>query len=312
MILKNVLSQGYPFVEAIASALAICDEFLVSDGYSSDGTYEVIREIAKANSKVKLHQDVWPEARNFSSVLRTVSNWVRRRAQGEYLLYLQANEVIHEDCVDYIRALPEIMPDYATFAFPFIQLLSTFIFREEFRIRFAKNLDWIEAVDDAWSLGVQRSFVFKVLIQNPHRLPRYLGAGIRMTYANTGNAQYSRIVCLPAPVFRYYSLFPLNFVQKMRNHMRSFTEYDWKSIERFLQKHADADLSSVDANMFWNEAIQALTEFTNQFEKLPKKSRPNPIIRKENHPQLMKCLIDNPSVSEYHVRTSLLDRITGL
>ena len=38
MIVKDVLRQGYPFVEAIASALPICDEFLISDGYSTDGT----------------------------------------------------------------------------------------------------------------------------------------------------------------------------------------------------------------------------------------------------------------------------------
>jgi len=32
IILKDVLKQGYPFVEAIASALPICDEFLIAEG----------------------------------------------------------------------------------------------------------------------------------------------------------------------------------------------------------------------------------------------------------------------------------------
>lgn len=35
MIVRNVAVQGYPYLEAIRSALPICDEFLVSDGFSS-------------------------------------------------------------------------------------------------------------------------------------------------------------------------------------------------------------------------------------------------------------------------------------
>ena len=60
MIVKDALKQGYPFVEAIASALPICDEFLVSDGYSTDGTYEALQKISKANPKVKIHRYKWP------------------------------------------------------------------------------------------------------------------------------------------------------------------------------------------------------------------------------------------------------------
>ena len=61
MITKNVLEQGYPFVEAIASALPICDEFLISDGYSTDGTFEVLQRISRLNPKVKVDQYHWPE-----------------------------------------------------------------------------------------------------------------------------------------------------------------------------------------------------------------------------------------------------------
>ena len=51
MIVRNVLEQGYPFVEAIASALPICDEFLISDGYSTDGSYEVVQKIAASTQR---------------------------------------------------------------------------------------------------------------------------------------------------------------------------------------------------------------------------------------------------------------------
>lgn len=35
---RNSIEVGYPFVEAILSALPLCDEFLINDGGSVDGT----------------------------------------------------------------------------------------------------------------------------------------------------------------------------------------------------------------------------------------------------------------------------------
>jgi glycosyltransferase involved in cell wall biosynthesis len=80
MIVKDVLEQGYPFVEAIASALPICDEFLVSDGYSTDGTYEVLQKISKVNPKVKVHRCKWSDKKDIT-ILADVTNEVRSKVQ---------------------------------------------------------------------------------------------------------------------------------------------------------------------------------------------------------------------------------------
>jgi len=40
MIVRNALNQGYPFLEAIAQALPVCDEMLIGDGGSTDGTLQ--------------------------------------------------------------------------------------------------------------------------------------------------------------------------------------------------------------------------------------------------------------------------------
>ena len=63
MIAKNVIRQGYPFAEAIASALPICDEFLISDGYSDDGTFEMLQKISSLNKKIKLSRTEWGKKR---------------------------------------------------------------------------------------------------------------------------------------------------------------------------------------------------------------------------------------------------------
>jgi len=40
MIVKNALNQGYPFLEAIVQALLVCDEMLIGDGGSTEGTLQ--------------------------------------------------------------------------------------------------------------------------------------------------------------------------------------------------------------------------------------------------------------------------------
>ena len=58
MIVKNVVCQGYPFLEAIVSALPVCDEFLISDGFSTDHTWDALQLLkAKYPVKIKLLQD---------------------------------------------------------------------------------------------------------------------------------------------------------------------------------------------------------------------------------------------------------------
>jgi glycosyltransferase involved in cell wall biosynthesis len=60
IVVRNVVSQGYPFIEAIAAALPICDEFLISDGCSTDETWEALQVLeAFYPGKIRLFQDEW-------------------------------------------------------------------------------------------------------------------------------------------------------------------------------------------------------------------------------------------------------------
>ena len=47
MIIKNGIKNGYPFLESIRSIIDVADEFLISDGYSDDGTYEYLEAAAE-------------------------------------------------------------------------------------------------------------------------------------------------------------------------------------------------------------------------------------------------------------------------
>lgn len=88
IVIKNVIKQGYPVVEAIASALPYCDEFLISDGYSTDGSYELLQKLATINKKIKISRTEW--VKKDLTVLADVSNQLRKKCVSTHLFYIQA------------------------------------------------------------------------------------------------------------------------------------------------------------------------------------------------------------------------------
>ncbi len=304
MIVKDVLRQGYPFVEAIASALPVCDEFLVSDGYSTDGTYEVLQKIANANPKVEVHREKWPNRKDVT-VLAEVTNSIRAKCSHQYILSLQANEVIHQESAPFIKALPEMFPNVATFSFPFIQFLDKYKFAEGFRLRLAKNQPWIVAKGDAWTLGASSEFTRRKVLRSivrPRRFYYYLSKGVEFVHANPGFDYLSRAMYLPNPVFRYWALFPRNFLEKCRRHAEIFP------LAKFTKSYDELKANMDNPEVFWRLASEFL-EFSEGKEHYLKEFGSTP---KDKHPAIMQQFVSNPQAKEYYVREELYDMIKNL
>ncbi len=305
MIVKNVLEQGYPFVEAIASALPACDEFLVSDGYSTDGTYEILEKIVTVNPKVKIYRYRWPEKKNMT-VLADVTNEVRNRCQYEYVFSVQANEIIPEIAVAYIKALPIIYPTVNTFSFPFVQLLNNRKLNDEFRFRFSKNLTEVIAIEDAWRLGLDKKYLRKKKLKallNPKRLSNYLDKGIELVYANNCHDHLSRAIYLPKPVYRYWALFPESFLKKAKRHAEYFTMSKFQELFDTLE-------SREDDPEFWKLASEFLMDI--QYKLRYRYPEPYGFVDRKQHPSIIQEFIANPKTKQYYVRDELYERIRKL
>jgi hypothetical protein len=306
MIVKNVLAQGYPFIEAIASALPICDEILISDGYSIDGTSEVLEKISNLNPKVKFHRYRWPDKKDIT-ILAEVTNEVRSKCRFENIFSIQANEIIHEQSAPVIKALPSMLPYVDTFSFPYLQLLNKYKLTEEFRLRFAKNLPQIEAVGDAWTLGTTKAFDrTKKLrsLSNPHRLTGYLNNGIWHTYANSCYGPHSRAIYLPKPIFRYWSLFPKNFLEKYQRHSELFQLPNFKEVSKKLSSQIN------DPENFWKLGSDALEKA--QFKEKPRYPEAYNSVDRQDHPAIIQKFISDPNVDHYFVREELFELIRNL
>ena len=306
MIVKDVLGQGYPFVEAIASALPVCDEFLISDGYSTDGTYEVVERISSLNPKVKVYRYQWPDKKDLT-VLADVTNELRSKCRFQYIFSVQANEVIHEQSAPFIKALPSMLPYVDTFSFPYIQLLSKYKFTEEFRLRFSKNLPGIVALWDAWTLGTSRAFVRAKKLRclaYPPRLSGYLSNGIWFTYANPCYGPLSRAIYLPKPIFRYWSLFPKNFLEKSQRHAELFQWPEFRKFSDILRSHVD------DPEIFWKVACEVLKQ--PRFKERPQYPEAYGSVDRKDHPAIIQEFISNPHADQYYVRDEMFELLRKL
>lgn len=118
-ICRNAKSFDYPIVEVIRSALPIVDEFVVNVGQSPDGTLDLIRSIG--SDKIRIVESVWDDSMKKDGLLFShETNKALARCTGDWALYLQADEVLHEADYDVIRrSLRDHLGDPAVLGFTF-------------------------------------------------------------------------------------------------------------------------------------------------------------------------------------------------
>ncbi len=100
---RNGNSLDYCWREAIQSLLPVCDEVVVCDGESTDGTQEDIREWAGREPKIKVCVYPWPNPKGDVRFWSTWLNTARQHLKTDIHLQLDADEVLHENSYEAIR-----------------------------------------------------------------------------------------------------------------------------------------------------------------------------------------------------------------
>jgi glycosyltransferase involved in cell wall biosynthesis len=95
-IVRNAIRYGYPLAESLRSLLPLVDELVVAVGKSDDKTEQLLRDVG--GRKLKMIRTVWDEGlRQGGRILSQQSNLALSRCRGDWAVYLQADEVLHED-----------------------------------------------------------------------------------------------------------------------------------------------------------------------------------------------------------------------
>ncbi|HLK30039.1 MAG TPA: hypothetical protein VKT28_15770 [Puia sp.] len=97
-MVRNASKYYFPIKESILSVLPIVDEFIVALGNCDEGdkTEELIRSIG--SDKIKIFPRVWDEKLfKDGTIFALETTFALQQCSGDWCIYLQADEVIHED-----------------------------------------------------------------------------------------------------------------------------------------------------------------------------------------------------------------------
>ena len=145
----NCIDQKYPYEECIASMLDFCDEVVVVDGGSSDGTWEALVKLSEKDDRLVIDQVArdWNHKR-FSVFDGAQKAEARKRCTKEYCWQMDADEIApsgtREKIESFVRSWPATVD---LVSFPVVEYWGA---KEKVRIdvnpwkwRFSKNLPHI-------------------------------------------------------------------------------------------------------------------------------------------------------------------------
>lgn len=101
--IRNGFRLDYPFREAVKSLLPICDEVVICDCDSDDGTRGWIDAWASTEPKITVVNFPWTHPKGTNAWWPEFLNYARQHLSTDHHIQLDADEIIHEDDYPLIR-----------------------------------------------------------------------------------------------------------------------------------------------------------------------------------------------------------------
>lgn len=92
--IRNGLELDYCWREAISSLLPVCDEVVVCDGESTDGTQKLIRDWMEEEPKIKLCVYKWKDPKGDIDFWVNWLNYARHHVRSHFMIQLDADEIL--------------------------------------------------------------------------------------------------------------------------------------------------------------------------------------------------------------------------
>jgi glycosyltransferase involved in cell wall biosynthesis len=279
---RNALLYDFPLEESLGSLLPLCDEVVIAVGKSDDDTLGTIERIG--SDRIGIVETVWDESlRQGGRLYAQQTDIALARCSGDWCIYLQADEVLHEEDHALIRSEIERAdgdPAVEALLFRYLHFYGSYDYIGAGRQWYRREIRAVRNTGDVISWGDAQGFRRKV---------------------PGGDAVPLRARQTEARVFHYGWVKPPRIQQeKQRAAHRYWHDDDW--IEQNISKDELFDYSSAfqlrtykgTHPRIMRERIERSHPWTRHFD--PKRLRPKPFLVK------MTDLIENATgwrIGEY-------------
>lgn len=257
-MVRNATKLYYPIRASIESILPIVDEFVIALGNCDEDDF-TLQEIQKINSdKIRIIHTVWDlEGYPNGSEYAHQTDIAKNACKGEWLFYLQSDEVVHEKYLPAIRKKCEelrnhkevegLLFDYKHFWGDYSHyILSHAWYAEEIRI--VRNNPDIHSWRDAQSF---------------RRIPNFDGR----SYFQKENTFKLKVAKVEACIYHYGWVRPPKLMQKKKISFESDMQGKEKAAEQF--KNADNEFDYGDLSKlkkFRETHPMVMKEFIEKFD----------------------------------------------
>jgi hypothetical protein len=229
---RNADELYYPVCESITSALPLVDEFVIAVGRGSvtDRTLELIKSIN--DPKIKIIETDWDtEKYPFGTVHAQQTDLAKTYCSGDWLLYLQADEVLHQEdlpaiktaCATYLKE-----PRVEGMLFHYIHFWGDYCHYQKSHAWYNKEIRMIRNRADIHSWQSAQSF---------RAIPNFDG----ISYRKKEGTQKLRVVSIPVRIFHYGWARPPEIMTKKMNELDRIHSHEK---ERFVGGMNYGDLNA--------------------------------------------------------------------
>jgi hypothetical protein len=207
-MVRNATRLYFPVAESIASALPLVDELVVAlgQGDPDDHTEDLITAIG--SPKIKIIRTVWDtQAWPQGTIYAQQTDLARAACSGDWLLYLQADEVLHEQDYPAIRQrCHELLdrPEVEGLLFAYHHFWGDFQHVHQSHCWYRNEIRIIRNHPDIHSWGDAQSF---------RRIPGFAGTN----YRQQDNTYKLRVAKVKAHIYHYGWVRPPELMQKKQH-----------------------------------------------------------------------------------------------
>lgn len=165
-LVRNGVRFDYPFLESLRSLLPVVNELVLNVGIGDDETLDWCRRFAQEEGagKVKIFESRWPlddpEKKKAGIILSEQTNLALEQCENDWCLYLQADEVLHEEDHSLIRRAVDFASarNLEAVVFGYRHFYGSFNVIQESRSAYRREMRIIRKSSGARSVGDAQSF----------------------------------------------------------------------------------------------------------------------------------------------------------